>query len=142
MWRSQYKAVTSRLLAMDHLVKPIPNVERITGKTDPIVAGYTEGERPVVCYMRGTWISVDRVLDPITATAQEIKDISKEKHIGSPTSIIFLTGDQRQLWGETRLLLLGDYSTGFSHFKITFVNRTCKKVKEICLKDKLLHLFS
>ena len=119
VWRSQYKAVTLRLLAMDHLVKPIPEVKRITGRTDPIVAGYTEGERQVVCYMRFTWISVDRVLDPITATAQEIKDISKEKHIGSPTSIIFLTGDQRQLWGETRLLLLADYSTGLNLHKIS-----------------------
>ena len=69
--------------------------------------------------MRCTWISVDRVLDPITATAQEIKDISKEKHIGSPTSIIFLTGDQRRLWGETRLLLLADYSTGLNLHKIS-----------------------
>jgi len=97
VWRPQYEAVTSRLLAMDHLVKPIPDVQRITGRKDPIVAGYTE---------------VDRVVDPITSTAQDIKDMSKEKHIGSPTSIIFLTGDQRRLWGETRLLLLADYSTG------------------------------
>ena len=50
VWRPQYKAVTSRLLAMDHLVKPIPHVERITGRRDPIVAGYTEGERQVVLY--------------------------------------------------------------------------------------------
>ena len=97
VWRPQYEAVTSRLLAMDHLVKPIPDVQRITGRKDPIVAGYTE---------------VDRVVDPITSTAQDIKDMSKEKHIGSPTSIIFLTGDQRQLWGEKKVLLLADYSTG------------------------------
>ena len=52
------------------------------------------------------------VIELSTATAQAIKDLSKEKHIGSPTSIIFLTGHQRLLWGESRLLLLADYSTG------------------------------
>ena len=45
-WRRQYQDLTWRLLAMDHLIKPIPEVERITGRTDPIGAAYTEG---------GTW---------------------------------------------------------------------------------------
>ena len=49
VWRSQYKKVTSRMLAMDHLIQhPIPDVQRITGRSDPIVAGYTEGDRHVV----------------------------------------------------------------------------------------------
>ena len=51
--------------------------------------------------------------DISTASAQEIEAWKKETHIGSPTSIIFLTGDQRQLWGEKMLLLLADYSTGW-----------------------------
>ena len=54
------------------------------------------------------------MIDPATDTAQDIKDIGKERHIGSPASIIFLTGEQRQLWGENRLLLLADYSTGLA----------------------------
>ena len=44
-WRRQYKALTWRLLAMDHLIQPIPEVERITGRREPIVAAYTEGGR-------------------------------------------------------------------------------------------------
>ena len=51
--------------------------------------------------------------DIATASAKDIEAWKKETHIGSPTSIIFLTGDQRQLWGEKKLLLLADYSTGF-----------------------------
>ena len=50
--------------------------------------------------------------DIAIASAQDIEDWKKETHIGSPTSIIFLTGDQRQLWRENKLLLLADYSTG------------------------------
>ena len=42
-WRQQYKALTWRLLAMAHLIQPVPEVQRITGRTDPIVAAYTEG---------------------------------------------------------------------------------------------------
>ena len=48
-----------------------------------------------------------------TASTLEIEAWKKETHIGSPTSIMFLTGDQRQLWREKILLLLADYSTGF-----------------------------
>ena len=43
VWRPQYKEVTWRLLAMDHLIQPIPEVQRITGRKDPILAGYTAG---------------------------------------------------------------------------------------------------
>jgi hypothetical protein len=42
-WRRQYKAVTSRLLAMDHLIQPIPEVKRITGRNEEIVAAFTPG---------------------------------------------------------------------------------------------------
>ena len=42
-WRAQYKAVTSRILAMDHLIQPIPEVQRITGRTEDIVPAFTEG---------------------------------------------------------------------------------------------------
>ena len=55
--------------------------------------------------------------DIATASAQDIENWKKETHIGSPTSIIFLTGDQRQLWGEKMLLLLADYSTGFCFYQ-------------------------
>ena len=48
-----------------------------------------------------------------TASALEIEAWKKQTHIGSPTSIMFLTGDQRQLWREKIILLLADYSTGF-----------------------------
>ena len=43
VWRPQYKAVTSRLLAMDHLVQPVQEVKRITGRTDEIVPAFTSG---------------------------------------------------------------------------------------------------
>ena len=56
----------------------------------------------------------DRLIEPTTATAKEIKDQSKERHIGSPTSIIFLSDHQRLLWGDARIILLADYSTGVS----------------------------
>ena len=42
-WRRQYKAVTSRLLAMDHLIQPIPEVKRITGRNEDIVPAFTAG---------------------------------------------------------------------------------------------------
>ena len=51
VWRPQYKAVTWRLLAMDHLIQPIPEVERITGRREPIVAAYTEGGRSLYSLM-------------------------------------------------------------------------------------------
>ena len=43
LWRHQYGAVTSRLLAMDHLIQPIPEVQRITGRTEDIVSAFTPG---------------------------------------------------------------------------------------------------
>ena len=42
-WRRQYKEVTSRLLAMDHLIQPIPEVKRITGRTQEIIPAFTAG---------------------------------------------------------------------------------------------------
>ena len=42
-WRDQYKGVTSRILAMDHLIQPIPEVQRITGRTEDFVPAFTEG---------------------------------------------------------------------------------------------------
>ena len=43
VWRQQYKTLTSRLLAMDHLIQPIPEVQRITGRTQEIVPAFTSG---------------------------------------------------------------------------------------------------
>ena len=56
------------------------------------------------------------MIDPATDTVQDIKAIGKERHIGSPASIIILTGEQRQLWRENRLLLLADYSIGLAFY--------------------------
>ena len=36
---------------MDHLIQPIPEVERITGRREPIVAAYTEGGRSLYSLM-------------------------------------------------------------------------------------------
>ena len=57
-----------------------------------------------------------------SASALEIEAWKKETHIGSPTSIMFLTGDQRQFWREKILLLLADYSTGFWSYSLVTVN--------------------
>ena len=54
----------------------------------------------------------DRILDLSTASAEELQKLKKEKHIGSPTSILFLTKDQHQLRREKRVVLLADFSTG------------------------------
>ena len=43
LWLQQYKRLTSRLLAMDHLIQPIPEVQRITGRNEEIVAAFTPG---------------------------------------------------------------------------------------------------
>ena len=51
-------------------------------------------------------------MDPSTVSLQDLQDLKREKHIGSPTSILFLTKDQHQLWKEKRVVLLADFSTG------------------------------
>ena len=43
VFTQQYKTLTSRLLAMDHLVQPVPEVQRITGRTQEIVPAFTPG---------------------------------------------------------------------------------------------------
>ena len=54
----------------------------------------------------------DQILDLSTASTEELQRLKKEKHIGSPTSILFLTKDQHHLWKEKRVVLLADFSTG------------------------------
>ena len=39
----QYKRLTSRMLAMEHLTLPISSVKRITGQDNPVVPAFTEG---------------------------------------------------------------------------------------------------
>ena len=56
------------------------------------------------------------MVDPTTLSLQELQDLKKEKHIGSPTSILFLTKDQHHLWKEKRVVLLADFSTGIEEF--------------------------
>ena len=51
-------------------------------------------------------------MDPSTISLQDLQDLKKEKHIGSPTSILFLTKDQHHMWKEKRVVLLADFSTG------------------------------
>ena len=58
----------------------------------------------------------DEVPDFNLATADGIKPWKERKHIGSPTSILFFTKEQQQLWNEKRVLLMSDYSTGEIHF--------------------------
>ena len=58
----------------------------------------------------------DEVPDFSLATADGIKPWKERKHIGSPTSILFFTKEQQQLWNEKRVLLMSDYSTGEIHF--------------------------
>ena len=54
------------------------------------------------------------MVDAATATTQDLDTWRRERHIGSPTSIIFLSDHQRLLWGDARIILLADYSTGVS----------------------------
>ena len=56
--------------------------------------------------------SGDNIPELSTANLDEIKAWKEERHIGSPTSILFFTTEQLQLWKETMLILLADYSTG------------------------------
>ena len=55
-------------------------------------------------------------MDPSTVSLQDLQDLKKERHIGSPTSILFLTKDQHHLWKEKRVVLLADFSTGIEEF--------------------------
>ena len=52
------------------------------------------------------------MVDPALASDQELQIWKKEKHVGSPASILFLTKEQLQLWREKFVVLLADYSTG------------------------------
>ena len=56
--------------------------------------------------------------DLSTANADEIKAWKEKKHLGSPTSILFFTKDQLQLWDERNVLFLADYSTGSRRLSI------------------------
>ena len=51
-------------------------------------------------------------MDPTTISLQDLQDLKRETHIGSPTSILFLTKDQHHLYKEKRIVLLADFSTG------------------------------
>ena len=63
------------------------------------------------------------MIDPTTATLKDIEAWKVEKHLGSPTSILFLTKDQRQLQREKKVLLLADYSTGGSIIKLDITHK-------------------
>ena len=52
------------------------------------------------------------MLDLSNASADEIKVWKKEKHLGSPTSILFFTHEQLRLWDQRNVLFMADYSTG------------------------------
>ena len=47
-----------------------------------------------------------------TADADEIKAWKLEKHLGSPTSILFFTQEQLGIWNKERIIFMADYSTG------------------------------
>ena len=51
-------------------------------------------------------------MDPTTISLQDLQDLKRETHIGSPTSILFLTKDQHHLYKEKKVVLLADFSTG------------------------------
>ena len=98
VWRKQYKAIASRLLAFEHLTPPVTVVKRITGREKEVVPGFIE--------------EADLMIDPVTASPQQLEDWKKENHLGSPTSILFLSKEQQLLRNIRRVLLLADYSTG------------------------------
>ena len=58
------------------------------------------------------FFSGDLMFDPASANGQELQIWKKEKHVGSPASILFLTKEQLQLWREKFVMFLADYSTG------------------------------
>ena len=91
--KDQYKRLTSRMLAMEHLTLPISSVKRITGQDNPVVAAFTEG---ITCILFNnddhiTLLSGDIMSDPASANSQELETLKKGRHVGSPTSILFLT---------------------------------------------------
>ena len=44
VWRDQYKKMTSRLLAMQHLRPPVSTVQRMAGREREVVPAFTEGD--------------------------------------------------------------------------------------------------
>ena len=56
--------------------------------------------------------SGDELPELSTADTNVIKAWQEEKHLGSPTSILFFTKKQLQLWDERNVLFMEDYSTG------------------------------
>lgn len=75
----------------------VSTVERMAGRKMEIVPAFTKG---------------DSMPDLSTASAAEIKAWKAEKHLGSPTSILFFTQEQLQLWNQRKVLFMADYSTG------------------------------
>ena len=62
-----------------------------------------------------------------SADAAKIKAWKAQKHLGSPTSILFFTQEQLQLWDEKKIIFLADYSTGSSSFPIPD-SKSCVKI--------------
>ena len=77
------KKMASRLLAFEHLTPPVTNVKRITGRDFDIVSGFIE--------------EADLMINPETASKEHIENWKKENHIGSPTSILFLSKEQQDI---------------------------------------------
>ena len=66
-----------------------------------------------------------------TADADEIKAWKLEKHLGSPTSILFFTQEQLGIWNKERIIFLADYSTGRRNLLIFHMKRGSVEA-EIC----------
>ena len=49
VWRDQYKKMTSRLLAMQHLRPPVSTVQRMAGRDREVVPAFTEGDGHIQC---------------------------------------------------------------------------------------------
>ena len=60
------------------------------------------------------------------ASADEIKALKAEKHIGSPTSILFFTQEQLRLWDQSKVLLMADYSTGCKKYFVNIAQNLLK----------------
>ena len=43
MWRTQYKDLAIRVLAMEHMTPPVGELKRITGTEKQVVAAFSEG---------------------------------------------------------------------------------------------------
>ena len=65
-----------------------------------------------------------------SADAAKIKAWKAQKHLGSPTSILFFTQEQLQLWDEKKIIFVADYSTG-SCFLI-FLKKHCSDEEVVC----------